>query len=118
MSESGLYKELGILTKKKEQWEENIPYISSLLSYESVKIQAKTLWLHWTDLFRFADDEEAHVRLALSGRQKPSPQPLRIFMRIISCWETFWNYETEEQAIAALQKMNAAIDRGLSMIEM
>ena len=36
----------------------------------------------------------------------------------ISCWETFWNYETEEQAIAALQKMNAAIDRGLSMIEM
>ena len=45
MSESGLYKELGILTKKKEQWEENIPYISSLLSYESVKIQAKALWL-------------------------------------------------------------------------
>jgi len=45
LSESGLYKELGILTKKKEQWEENIPYISSLLSYESVKIQAKALWL-------------------------------------------------------------------------
>ena len=36
----------------------------------------------------------------------------------ISCWETFWNYETEEQAIEALQKMSAAIDRGLSMIEM
>ena len=36
----------------------------------------------------------------------------------ISCWETFWNYETEEQAIEALQKINAAIDQGLSMIEM
>ena len=36
----------------------------------------------------------------------------------ISSWETFWNYETEEQAIEALQKMNAAIDQGLSMIEM
>jgi hypothetical protein len=44
LSESSLYKELGILTKK-DQWEENIPYISSLLSYESVKIQAKALWL-------------------------------------------------------------------------
>ena len=32
----------------------------------------------------------------------------------ISCWETFWNYETEEQAIAALQKMNAAIDLSFS----
>ena len=115
LSESGLYKELGILTKKKDQWEENIPYISSLLSHESVKIQAKALWLlaemglaypqsvrdavpaiasfrnspvpllreralnaigrigrgdyrliepYWADLFRFADDEEAPVRLS------------------------------------------------------
>jgi hypothetical protein len=43
LSESSLYKELGILTKKKDQWEENIPYISSLLSHDSVKIQAKAL---------------------------------------------------------------------------
>lgn len=100
---------------KKDQWEENIPYISSLLSLDSVKIQAKALWLlaemglaypqsvrdavpaiisfcnssvpllreramnaigriwrgdyrlvepYWADLFRFADDEEAHVRLS------------------------------------------------------
>ena len=114
MSESSLYKELGILTKKKDQWEENIPYISSLLSHDSVKIQAKALWLlaemglaypqsvrdsvpaivsflnssvpllreralnaigrigrgdyrlfepYWAGLFRFADDEEAPVRL-------------------------------------------------------
>ena len=115
MSESELYKELGQLTKNKAKWEESIPYVSSLLSHESVKIRAKALWLlgemglahpqsareeapkiapyldstipllreralnalgrvgrgnyqaiepYWTDLFRFAEDEEAKVRLA------------------------------------------------------
>lgn len=115
MSESELYKELGILTKNKDKWAENIPYVSSLLAHESVKIQAKALWLlgemgleyplkvqdtvpaivsfcdssepllreravnalgrigrsnysviepYWTDLFRFASDEEAKVRLS------------------------------------------------------
>ena len=115
MSESDLYKELGKLTKDRDRWEENVPYVSSLLSYESEKIQAKALWLlaemgltypqsvrdvvpiiasfcnnpvpllrerainalgrigrsdyrliepYWTDLFRFADDETAQVRLS------------------------------------------------------
>ena len=115
MSESSLYKELGILTNQKDRWEENVPFVSSLLSHESVKIQAKALWLlaemglaypqsvrdavpaiasfrnspvpllreralnaigrigrgdyrliepYWADLFRFADDEEAPVRLS------------------------------------------------------
>lgn len=45
MDESQLYKELGILTKEKDRWEESVPYVSSLLTYESVKIQAKALWL-------------------------------------------------------------------------
>ena len=45
MTESDLYKELGILTKDKDRWKESIPYISSLLAHESVKIQAKALWL-------------------------------------------------------------------------
>ncbi len=30
MNESELYKELGILTKDKSKWEENIPYIEQL----------------------------------------------------------------------------------------
>ena len=115
MNETGLYKELGILTKDKDRWEENIPYVSSLLSHESVKIQAKALWLlaemglaypqpvrdvvpaiaafrnspepllreralnaigrigrgdchliepYWADMFRFANDEAAQVRLS------------------------------------------------------
>ena len=45
MIESELYKELGELTRNKDRWEESIPYISSLLSYDYVKIQAKALWL-------------------------------------------------------------------------
>ena len=115
MNEAELYKELGILTKAKDRWKESIPYVSSLLNYESEKIQAKTLWLlgemglvypllvqdkipviasfydssvpllreravnaigrigrgnfqviepYWENLFRFAEDEEAKVRLS------------------------------------------------------
>lgn len=45
MTESELYKNLGSLTKSKDQWEENIPYVASLLLSESTKIKAKTLWL-------------------------------------------------------------------------
>ena len=115
MNESELYKELGILTKNRDEWEESIPYVSSLLDYDSVKIQAKALWLlgemglayplavkdvvpaiasfcdsptpllreravnalgrigrgsyqvverYWRELFRFASDENAKVRLS------------------------------------------------------
>ncbi len=45
MGEAELYKELGVLTKDKYKWQENIPYVSSLLTHESTKIQAKALWL-------------------------------------------------------------------------
>ncbi len=45
MNEAELYKELGVLTKDRDRWEESIPYISSLLTHESEKIQAKALWL-------------------------------------------------------------------------
>jgi len=115
MTESELYKELGILTKDKSKWAENIQYVSSLLNHESAKIQAKALWLlgemgleypdsiqdavpmvasfcdsenallreravnalgrigrgnygliapYWSDLFRFAADDEPKVRLS------------------------------------------------------
>lgn len=45
MSENALYKELGVLTKEKERWEESIPYVASLLDHGSEKIRAKALWL-------------------------------------------------------------------------
>ncbi len=115
MNEKELYKELGALTKGKNKWNESVPFLSSLLSHESVRIQAKALWLlgeiglvyppsvkdevsviasfcdsqvsllreralnalgrigrgsyqaiepYWSDLFRFASDEDAKVRLS------------------------------------------------------
>ena len=45
MTEAELFKELGTLTKDKDKWKESIPYVSSLLTHNSVKIQAKALWL-------------------------------------------------------------------------
>ena len=45
MTEAELYKELGALTKEKDRWKESIPHVSSLLTHDSVKIQAKALWL-------------------------------------------------------------------------
>lgn len=45
MNETELYKNLGELTKDKDRWEENIPYVSSLLVSGSDKIKAKALWL-------------------------------------------------------------------------
>jgi HEAT repeat protein len=45
LDEKEIYKELGALTKDKTLWKENIPYVSSLLAHESVKIKAKALWL-------------------------------------------------------------------------
>jgi HEAT repeat protein len=45
LNESELYRALGALTKDRSQWEAQIPYVSSLLAHESVKIQAKALWL-------------------------------------------------------------------------
>ena len=44
-SESELYKELGALTKNKDVWEESIRDVYALLKTDSVKIQAKALWL-------------------------------------------------------------------------
>ena len=45
LRESELYQALGALIKDKSRWKENIPYVSSLRAHESVKIQAKSLWL-------------------------------------------------------------------------
>ena len=45
MTETEIYKALGVLTRQKELWEESIPYVASLLVHDSVKIKAKALWL-------------------------------------------------------------------------
>lgn len=45
MTESELYKSLGILTKNKDQWKDNISYVGTLLQGQTTKITAKALWL-------------------------------------------------------------------------
>ena len=40
-----LYRKLGLLTKDKNIWKENIPYVASLLKSQSPKITAKAMWL-------------------------------------------------------------------------
>ncbi len=61
MTESELYKELGALTKDKNRWEAEIPFVSSLLSSDSVKIRAKALWLLGEMGLAFPASIEAHV---------------------------------------------------------
>ena len=61
LTESDLYKELGTLTKKRDEWEASIPYVSSLLDSASVKIRAKALWLLGEMGLAYPASTEAHV---------------------------------------------------------
>lgn len=45
MNEKELYKQLRYLTINKDKWYNSIDYIGSLLTYPSLKIRAKVLWL-------------------------------------------------------------------------
>ena len=51
------------------------------------------------------------------GGMRVNGKSLMIQTRI-SCWTDLCSYETEAQAIEALQKVNAAIEQGLSLIEL
>ena len=55
--------------------------------------------------------------LVCYGGMRVDGKALSIQTRI-SCWETLWNYESEEKAVEALQKVNAAIEQGLSLVEL
>ena len=45
MTDNELYRSIGALTKRKEDWKESIPNVASLLDNQSLKITAKALWL-------------------------------------------------------------------------
>ena len=138
-TETVLYRELGTLTKSRDKWEANIPYVSSLLASESIKIKAKALWLlgemglafpsgieshvpaiaafcscaepllreraltalgrigrssyrlvepYWEELFRFASDEAAEVRLSFIWASENiatnTPDPYENFMPVFA----------------------------------
>ena len=74
MGEMELYRELGQLTKDKSRWEEKIPYVSSLLSHDSVKIRAKALWL--LGEMGLAHPESVHDTIPVIAAFISSPEPL------------------------------------------
>lgn len=45
MTDRDLYRELSALTKKKEEWQSQIPFVGQLLENHPPKITAKALWL-------------------------------------------------------------------------
>ena len=73
MTEEELYKELGIFTKDKDKWKEAIPYVSSLLSHDSVKIQAKALWLLGEIGFIYPQSVQDAVPAIASFLDSPEP---------------------------------------------
>lgn len=73
MTEAELYKELGILTKDKGKWKESIPYVSSLLTHDSVKIQAKALWLLGEMGLIYPQPVQATVPAIASFLDNPEP---------------------------------------------
>ena len=73
MTEEELYKELGILTKDKDKWKEAIPYVSSLLSHDSVKIPAKALWLLGEMGFIYPQSVQDAVPAIASFLDSPEP---------------------------------------------
>ena len=73
MTESELYKELGELTKDKERWKESIPYVSSFLTHDSVKIQAKALWLLGEMGLAYPQSVKDAVAMVVSFLDNPEP---------------------------------------------
>ena len=109
MKEAELYKELGKLTKEKDKWKDSIPYVSSLLKHESVKIQAKALWLlaemgleypelvknSISDIVSFCDSSEPFLReralnaLGRIGRAE--------YQLIEPYWKDMFRFATDEE---------------------
>ena len=110
LGESELYRELGQLTKDKGRWEESVPYVSSLLAHDSVKIRAKALWL--LGEMGLAHPESVHGTIPAIAAFVSSPEPLlreraanalgRIgradFHAVEPYWESLFRLATDENA--------------------
>lgn len=73
MTESELYKNLGELTRHKERWEENISYVASLLSSDSVIITAKALWMLGEMGLAFPESVKEHVTAVAAFLESEDP---------------------------------------------
>ena len=110
MTESELYQKLGALTKHREEWEAGIPYVSSLLASDSVRIQAKALWLLGEMGLRYpdavGDSVPAIVSFLDAGepllRERAVNALGRIgrgsFDAVSPCWESLFRFADDEAA--------------------
>ena len=73
MRDDALYRELGILTNDRDRWSERIPYVSSLLIHESVRIRAKALWLLGEMGLRYPTQVQSTVPAIASFLDSPTP---------------------------------------------
>ena len=110
MNESELYKELGALTKKRDEWEASIPHVVSFLDSASVKIRAKALWLLGEMGLAYPASIEAYVPAIASFCD--STEPLlreralnalgRIgrgsFSAVEPYWESLFRFASDEAA--------------------
>ena len=73
VTESELYKALGALTRDRAQWAAAIPRVASLLTDQSVKIQAKALWLLGEMGLKHPDRIGEHVPRIAAFLDSPEP---------------------------------------------
>ncbi len=108
MTEAELYKKLGQLTKNKDEWEQNIPYVAVLLEHDSPKIKAKALWLLGEMGLQHPDKIAACVP-AVSGFLRSGDPLLREralnalgrigradFSLIKDCWNGFFRFAKDD----------------------
>lgn len=66
MNEKELYSKLGNLTKRKDDWNDNINFVGALLENQSLKITAKALWLIGEMGLQYPEEVEPYVSKIVS----------------------------------------------------
>jgi len=114
MTESELYKNLGTLTKSKDHWEENIPFVVSLLSSESTKIKAKALWLlgEMGMKFPIAIKDSVPAIAAFCDSEEPLLRERAVnalgrigrgcYSSVEPCWDSLFRFAHDEEASVRL----------------
>ena len=73
MNEAELYRELGALTRDRARWKESVDWVSSFLAHESVRLQAKALWLLGEMGLESPLSVQGVVPIIVSFRDSPVP---------------------------------------------
>ena len=110
MTGSELYKELGTLTKNRDEWETRIPFVASLLTSGSLRIRAKALWLLGEMGLKYPDPVREYVPAVASFLDSGEPL-LRVrainalgrigrssYVSIEPWWSALFRFAEDEEA--------------------